>query len=263
MSTVLLASLLAFGQFLVFFWAFVIFSEQIVFSSFLVYPLLTGVCWFSWVLLYSKSLQTGYAWISSSIANAYPLVTIFIATLFLWELISLIQLWFFALIFCGIFFLSFHLDEIRAMKVSKDKASLLYAVGAMIMWAWFVTFFDRSVEYYSTIVTIMIAEAWNLIVGSFLLFYSGQNIIRGVTGMSLKVWRDIGLVLVCSLFGVFFFAKAFETWSLSFVSAITACSPAITTILARIFLHEKLSSSQYAAILLLVLGISGLSYVSL
>jgi drug/metabolite transporter (DMT)-like permease len=100
-------------------------------------------------------------------------------------------------------------------------------------------------------------------VWGLLLLMRREKIIYQVKKVSIKVWRDIGLVLFCSLFWIFFFAKAFETGSLSFVSAITACSPAITTLLARIFLHEKLSYIQYWAIFILVLGISGLSYFSL
>jgi len=260
---ILLASLLVLWQFIVFLWAFLIFPQQIMISPLLIYPLLTGICWFSWALLFSRSLQTGYVWITSSIANAYPLITVFIAILFLWEVISLTQTLFFALILFGIFFLSFHLDEIKAMKVSKNKASLLYALGAMIMWAWFVTFFDRSVVYYSTVITIMVAEAWNLILGVCLLVYTGQDIMKEVTALSKKVWRDIVFALLGFSFGVFFLAQAFETGSLSFVSAITACSPAVTTLLARVFLKEKLSVIQYWAIFVLVFGISGLSYFSL
>jgi drug/metabolite transporter (DMT)-like permease len=126
-----------------------------------------------------------------------------------------------------------------------------------------MTIFGRSVEYFSPVGTIMIAEIGNVILGWSLLIAKWRNIKYQLQALSAKIWRDIWLVLFCSLFGVFFFAKAFETGSLSFESAITACSPAITTLFALVFLNKKLSYVQYVAIFVLVLGISGLSYVSL
>jgi hypothetical protein len=47
------------------------------------------------------------------------------------------------------------------------------------------------------------------------------------------------------------------------VSAITASSPFMTTLLARVFLWEKLWTTQYIAIFVLISWVAGLSYVSL
>lgn len=259
-----LALYLSVWQFLTFTLLFLFFWDTLKFSWQLIYPIFGGIFGVSGIIFFSKSLQTGLAWISSSIANAYPLITIFIGALFFKEHITSIQYLFFSIIILGIFFLSFQISEIKSLKLTQCKTSLLYAFWAMITWAGFVTFFDISIIYYWAINTIMIAEFGNIFLLSTLLFFHKNSLSSSLSSLDKKTYIDVVKVLICSLFWIFLFAKAFEAgWSLSVVSAITASSPVMTTLLARIFLNEKLNTVQYWAIFILITWVVGLSYVSL
>lgn len=259
-----LALFLSIWQCIIFALLFLFFWEKIDFWWELIYPILGGIFGVTGIILYSKSTQTGLAWISSSIANAYPLITIFVWAIILKEQINELQYMFFALIVLGIFFLSFQISEIKSLKLSQCKSSLWYASGAMIAWAWFVTFFDLSVNHYWAINTVLIAELGNIIALSSILLFTQKNVFEHFHSLDIQTSKEVASVLLCSLFGIFLFAKAFEAGgTLSVVSAITASSPFMTTLLARVFLWEKLWTTQYIAIFVLISWVAGLSYVSL
>lgn len=232
-------------------------------SLHILYPMCAGIIGHLGVFLYSKSLVTWKIGISSSVANAYPLITVFIGYLFLKEAFSFSQWIFFVFILIGIMFSSFHVNEIKSFRFQKQKESILFAFGAMMCWALFTFFFDRAVEYYDSATAGFIAEFTIVLwVGAYFLFSWKKEFSQ------LKnIRKDIYLrIIQISCIGVTWFLAiwyAFQIWSLALVSAIAACSPAITTLLAYVFGEEKLELVQYIAIGVLVFGISGLSYVSL
>lgn len=259
-----LALYLSLGQFLIFFVLFLLFWTHISLWWELIYPIFAGIFGVTGIIFFSKSVQTWLAGISSSIANAYPLITIFVWALIFKEQIVNMQYVFFISIILWIFFLSFQLSEIKSLKLSQCKSSLGFAFWAMLAWAGFTVLFSVSTEYYWAINTVLIAEFGNILALSLLLIITKQSVIKHLQVIDKKIVLDVGKVLICSLFWVYFFAKAFETGgTISVVSAITASSPIMTTLLARIFLKEKLNVIQYWAMLLLIAWVSGLSYVSL
>jgi len=239
-----------------FLWEWWYFGKEIIF------PILAGYVGHLGVFFYTKSLATGKIWISSSVANAYPIVTVFFSYIFLKEYFSVWQWIFFMLVVLGIIFSSFHINEIRNFRIEKQKDSLFYALWAMLCWAGFVIFYDRSVEYFWAALSWIVAESIVFISLLTYFLFSKKLSKTYFNNVDLKnIWR----IWLVTFFWVFWFLSvwyAFSLWSLAIVSAIAACSPVVTTLFARIFWNEKLEFIQYIAIWVLVFGIAGLSYFS-
>ena len=228
----------------------------------IIYPILGGITGHLWVYFYSKSVTTGKIWISSSIANAYPIITVLVWYIFLKEYFTFIQWIFFVLVLIGIIFSSFHFKELRSFSFEKNKKSLSYAFWAMIMWASFGFFFDYSMNFFSPIASGVLVElSVFLLVGSFLLTTQKLK-LQEFSYVSKKIFQQILVLSIVWNIGFIMLGYAFSIGSLALVSAIAACSPAITTLLARVYWKEKLETVQYLAISLLVFWIAGLSYVS-
>lgn len=231
-------------------------------SFHILYPMCAGIIGHLGVFLYSKSLVNWKIGISSSVANAYPLITVFIGYLFLKEAFLFSQWVFFIFVLIGIMFSSFHIDEIKSFRFQKQKESIFLAFGAMICWALFTFFFDRAVEYYDAATAGFIAECTIVFWVGIYFLLSWRKEFSQLTNIKKDMYLRIFQI---SCIGITWFLAiwyAFQIWSLALVSAIAACSPAVTTLLARVFWSEKLEIVQYIAIWVLVFGISGLSYVS-
>lgn len=266
-SKILSSSLLTLFSILssfIFFSLIVIFSDHtIVFSSQLIFPVLAAINGYLGFIFFTKSLKNWNPWVSSALANTYPAFTIIIGYLFLKEYISVVQLLFLFIILMWIILSSFNLSDIKNFKNNKWKNTIFFALCAAILWSVEVTFIDRSIHYYHPIISTWLIELSALILIFPLILVKRQKIFK-----EFIIVRKSILVYVCFIglvwaIGNLAFSYAFSLWSLAIVSAIAACSPAVTAILSRIFWEEKLEYSQYIAIWILVFWISGLSYFSI
>jgi len=240
-----------------------LFWANIDFSFSVIYPILAGITGHLWVFFYSKSVAIWKIWISSSVSNSYPVLTVLVWYLFFKEYLTVSQWIFLIPIILGIIFSSFHMKEIKSFSFEKWKTSLFYAFLTMFMWASFASLFDYSVRFFDPVAAAFLVESSVFI--WMLWFFTFQGKLQKEE-FSYISWKTIKQILELSIVGIIGFILlwyAFQIWSLALVSAIAACSPAVTTLLARIFGKEKLEIVQYIAIWVLVFGISWLSYVSI
>ncbi|MBU7016544.1 MAG: DMT family transporter [Theionarchaea archaeon] len=89
--------------------------------------------------------------------------------------------------------------------------------------------------------------------GAWLIFH--ENISLPLTAFLYCI-----LAAALSAVGYIFFYEAVERQKISLVGVITAAYPFITAIMAVIFLHEPLTSTQIAGIILIIASVSLLAY---
>lgn len=261
-STTLMLLIVA-SNLIVFTLIFFITWQSFVLQWEMLYMLFAAITGYLWLMFYSRSLKTGNPWINSSIANAYPAITVCIWYFFFKEYLTLTQLAFLACILLWIIFSSFHISEIRTLSLWKSKTSLMYALWATCMWALYVTCLDIAVNYFHPITMSWYIDVFGLLLIGPLIFLKRHSVWWELKNISKINYTYIGvLALIGACAGIGFW-YAFSLWSLAIVSAIAACSPAVTTLLSRVFWNEKLEIVQYVAIWVLIFWISGLSYFSL
>ncbi|MDA9129414.1 DMT family transporter [Candidatus Gracilibacteria bacterium] len=172
------------------------------------------------------------------------------------------QLVFLIFIIAGIVLSSFKISELKNFSFKNSKNTLLLALGAAFLWSIEVTFIDRSMMYFHPIVSTWLIEGFALLIVFPFIILKRKKIISEYKKISKTVLMYVGILSCIGAIGNLAFSYAFSFGSLAIVSAIAACSPAITAILSRIFGEETLEYSQYIAIGILVFGISGLTYFS-
>lgn len=237
-------------------------QTPIVFHTDWIYVLWASVFWYWGFYFYSLAVKYGEIWISSSIANSYPLPTVLIWYFFLGEILHYSELFFFILILTWLIFSSFHIEEIKSRKLKKSKLGILFAFAAMLTWAGYVTFFDMSVRDTSVLLTAWYLDIFALAILFPIFLIKRKSMRKEVVSMNIKIFFYVGVLSLSLVVWMLALGYAFSLWNLAVVSAIAACSPAVTTLLARIFGNEKLETIQYAAIWILIFWIAGLSYVS-
>lgn len=262
-SSSTLMSLIVTSNLIVFSMIFLVSWQQFVFQREIIYMLFAAITWYIWLTMYSRSLKTWNPGINSSIANAYPAITVCIWYFFFKEYLSLYQLWFLLCILLWIIFSSFHIDEIKSLSLSKSKTSIMYALWATIMWALYVTCLDVAVNYFHPIIMSLYVDIFWLFLVLPLVLLKRKSICVEVRNISKNSYWYIALLACIWGASSIGFWYAFSLWSLAIVSAIAACSPVVTTLVSRIFWDEKLEMMQYLAIWVLVFWISWLSYFSI
>lgn len=256
MFLIIVSNLVVFSTIFLFSWLDFVFQIEVL------YMLFAAITWYVGLTLYSRSLKSWSPWINSSIANAYPAITVCIGYFFLKEYLSFSQLIFLLFILIWIIFSSFHISEIRSFSFKKSKSSFLFAIGATFMWALYVMLLDIAVRHFHPIIMAWYVDIfWLLLITPF-VFLKRNKVFSEMKTLSRKNSMYIVLLALIGSASSLWFWYAFSLWSLAIVSAIAACSPAATTFLARIFDKEKLEIIQYIAIWALVFWIAGLSYVS-
>ena len=262
LSSTLLMLLVVISNLVVFSVIFFISWQHFVFHIEILYMLFAALTGYVWLMLYSRSLKSWSPWINSAIANAYPAITVCIGYFFLKEYLSFLQLLFLMFILAWIIFSSFHISEIWSFSLKKLKSSFLCAIGATFIWALYVMLLDIAVTHFHPIVMAWYVDVFGLLLIAPIVFLKRNKVFPELRTLSRKNSMYIILLALIGSASSLWFGYAFSIWSLAIVSAIAACSPAVTTLLARVFGKEKLEPVQYMAIWVLVFGIAGLSYVS-
>lgn len=225
-----------------------IFTE-IKFPSIELLPYLLFTCFIgsAAIIMFFKALAEAGASISTAIAKNYFLVTVAVSIIFLNETLSPIQFIAAFLIVCSIFLLSF---ERKEEKFVLGKG-VVFALLTLLGWGAYFALIKPIVLELNPFNASLFLES---IIFFMILAYSIA------TKKEFKLHeRKSNMFLVGSaivmVVGAISYNFSIALIGASLTAIIVAPTPAVTSVLARIFLKERLSKTKYLAIIISVIGL--------
>lgn len=208
-------------------------------------------------LYFYKGLQKGNISIVSPIASSWVVVTILLSILIFGEKLTSLQVIGIIAIFIGIFLTSTNLKEFR--KGIKKGLSSGFSEAIIAMIAWGISFFllKPIVDTTGAVVAALFVRAMML-----LFMFSWIRVIRIKISFPTKL---VFVFLIVSglldVLGLITYNIGITTEFVSIVSSISAIFPAVTIILAYIFLKERIVGNQKIGIVAILSGLVIISLV--
>ncbi|MCC7569872.1 DMT family transporter [Candidatus Micrarchaeota archaeon] len=208
------------------------------------------------LLTFLKALKVGKVGIISPISNSSVIFTIILSILFFGETLSIEQGISIGVILLGIVLVSLDFKDLKQSKLFQMSSGVPYALITCLLWGVVFFLFKIPVNVLGPILTSFIIEFGIMLHGGLYILVS--KIKFEVPDKKMLV--HIGLIGFFGMLGTLFFNLGISTANVSIVAALTFANPLVASIYAKIFYKEELSSQQYLAILLIVLGVVALSY---
>lgn len=245
-----------------FFFASAILPPTVLFCSFFGFPTITlaslrDFCFASllltgWYVSMLLAFRRGLAGVVAPIANAYAVVTLFIAVFFLDEATSVLQVSAVFLVVLGIFMLSYK-KKLKGQKF-KANSSILFALLAMTLFGIGFAAFDvvAKGEWFENAIQFQFAGF--IVALALSLAWDRRGIIKNTVAVFKLRLAYLGAI-VASTGTIGLFIALENTDNVAIPATIAAASPLVTVALARHYDNEKLLPRQYIAAVVIVLGI--------
>ncbi len=213
--------------------------------------LITGVISVVGIFAFTKGLEVGNVSLVSTIASGRGAITAVLGIIILSQTMSYLQLLYIAIIIIGTILASLDIRAIlKSQKSTRSTSGVKYAVITLFCWgAYFflISYITQIIGYFATTLYLTFLTVL------FLSIYGGlTKAPASTTKDSFGLLVVIGALNVIALLaynlGVTFTYTAI-------VGTISAASPAITIVLALVFLKEKLMLDQKIGIILVLAGI--------
>jgi drug/metabolite transporter (DMT)-like permease len=185
---------------------------------------------------------------------AYPVVTQFLAVMFLGEKLDPLRTVGSAAIACGVIAIGMSQNESHHKLTGKQKLFLTFAIlFAMFGWGiWGI--FDKKAIAFGTPIEIWLAESlWECLM-MVLCFVVARAVRYEIELKNKRAWWLSFVSAVTLGIGRLTFLYALKDAPASYVIAITGCYPLFMYLLAMWLLKEKFSKVRFAGILMIVLG---------
>jgi drug/metabolite transporter (DMT)-like permease len=203
-----------------------------------------------------KAFSYGATGVVSPIANAYAVVTLLIAVVFLGVETSVIQIISVFTVVGGISLLSYEKSQGKKLKLHN---SVVYAILALLFFGLGFAGFDIAAtqEWYQNIILFEISMT--IIAACIVVFWLKGDSVRQMK----KVFKSKntyygGLLGATGSLGLFLAIANVE--NIAVPAAIAAASPLVTVALARRYDKEHLNFHQYVGAVVVVIGIAMLSF---
>ena len=203
------------------------------------------------LIAFYKGLNLGKISVVVPIANVWPLIAVPISIFVLHESLNLDEAIGIFLAIIGTALVSLKYDDVIKLKFNKLAAGAKFALITMVGWGVFYTavgFLSQSLGWFWS------TELAQIGVCIFMLFY----LISTKTGIGFPMQAKGKFVLFGILLAVSFISYSIST-NLGYVAItapITGSSPLVTVLLGMFLLKERVEKSQFAGILLIVVGIA-------
>ena len=125
---------------------------------------------------------------------------------------------------------------------------------ALVCWGLWAFFPKIAVRYISTLSSLFFEATGVVIIGAAAFAIAGSDLDLDIRGIVPAV-----LTGIFGGIGLYFYFAAARHGSIAVVSALTAMYPVVTTLLAVVFLDERLSWNQVAGIALAIIAAGLLS----
>ena len=211
----------------------------------------TGVLGTFGYLSFYKGLSKGNVSVVSPISSSWAIITAILATVLFKERLNALSIVGIATSFVGIFLASTDLEDFRNDISQGFPDGSLEAMIAMVTWGITFTMMKLLVDMTGAVVALLFMRGMSL-----LLLLSRSCIIRRT--LVVPTQRMSVLLIVAGLLdtlGFLAYCVGITTEFVSIVSPISAMFPAITVLLAYLFLKERIANSQKVGIGAILVGL--------
>ncbi|MFA6089041.1 MAG: EamA family transporter [Candidatus Woesearchaeota archaeon] len=232
------------------------FSKTQTFSfKFIVITLCIGIIGYLPLFFFFKALHHGKVGVISPIAGSSVIFTLFFASVFFHESLTLIKWVAVLCVLIGVVLISVNFRDIKKSDLFSVSSGIPFALITCFLWGFMYFIYKYPVTWVGPVLTSLCIE-----IGVWLS--SLVHIKISKESFSFPKKSIVFYIFVSGLFVVF--ASVFQNLALSLgqvslVSAIIASSPIIATLFGRIVYKEKLTISQYVAIVISIFGLVLLS----
>ncbi len=217
--------------------------------------LATGVCSVSSLFFFYKGLRVGKASIITPVASTSAIVAIALSYAILGETLTLPQIMCIALVMVGILVVSMRSDS-----DGRSDNGIPYAIACMLSAGLNFILIKLVSMDIGEIGTLFFNRILVTLILLFVIPFFGNPFSRNVQRkVSLKMIVTAGLTDFAGFFG---FVVGVGVGIVSIIAPISSASPAVTVVLAQVFLKERLVRIQKVAVVSVILGISLLSILS-
>ncbi len=222
------------------------------------YALLIAVFGYFPLLFFLKALHLGKMGIVSPISSSYSLITALFAVIFYHEKLNIFQFLCILAVVLGIILISINFRDFKNSHLFDKKSGIGLALLAALFWGIYFFLIKIPTQHFGTYFTSFLVETVILISALISLFWTKKFDLRLPDGMTTSY---LFLVSITVSIGVLFYYQALNTGSVAIVSAIGSSAPLIVTMYGAIFMKERLKLQQYCGMVVILLGIIGLSIV--
>lgn len=193
-------------------------------------------------LFYIFAIQKGPFSLVAMITALYPAIVILLGTVFLQEVISLRQYVGIGLGLAAIVLITMRNNHAQGENAPTLGSWLVPACLALIFWGLWGFLPKIALESLSPHSVIFFESIGNLTVGAIIAIFCGFRLEVHARSISI-----LALSSALSVAAILTYFYALKTGPVSIISPMTALYPVISVILSRIFLKEKISLPQAAA----------------
>lgn len=240
--------------------ALVYFINTVTFDiKYLFFGVFISIASYGGIFFFLKALCLGKVGLVSPIVGTRGLLSSFIGIIFFREILTSIQMISILVVFIGIVLSTINFKDFKNSNLLSKKSGIPYAILAAIFWG--ITF-----PLFSIPAAVLGAFLFTFILESSILFASlihSKVLCISVKNNSTPFKQNFVGLLVIGLLGSLgsvFMNLAYATGQISSVSTILSCVPLVALLYGWLVYKEKMKTKQYIAVVLMVIGIVGLSF---
>lgn len=238
--------------------AFTGLPQQIDLGHLLVTIILSAISYFG-LYFFGKATASGKVSIVVPVATSNALVTTLVSVLVFGQILGLGKVVSLILVIAGVILISTNFKELKETKIFDPATGLPYALLAFLIWGSTFAFFHIPIGWFGPIFFSLILESTILVVSTL-----QQLLTAGKVEFPRDVLRNVRIpVLMVGIFsaigGLGMNVGFGSGVGAPVVSSFIAASPIVSTIIGVAVYKEKPSLQQILAMLLMVLGVIGIS----
>ncbi|MFA5108701.1 MAG: DMT family transporter [Candidatus Micrarchaeia archaeon] len=202
-----------------------------------------------------RGLKVGEIGLVTPVAHSSIIITAILSVIFFHEALTQLQICAIALIFFGLVLISINFKDIKSSQLFKLSSGIPYALITGILWGLVYFLIKIPILIIGPILCSFILEFVILCSSAAHIFLSKQEFKFDLKG----IWRPMLALSVLSAVASFALNFGIGEYNVSIVAALAFASPLVATLYARFAYHEKLTSLQWVAVLIILVGVVALA----
>ena len=195
-----------------------------------------------------KGLGTGKIGVVVPISNSAVIVTVLLSLTFLNETLTKLQAGAIALIVIGIILTSINFKDFKKSHLFHLHSGVPYALITCILWGVFWFVWKHPVTLLGPFFSAFIQEL-------SMVIYSGVHLKLLKQNYKWSHTKTFIIMGILAAAGTLFFNLGLQTGPVSIVAPLVFANALVSTLYSRIIYKEKLSTTQYVAAALIIVGI--------